>query len=92
MPKYRYPKNVISAALLRNLSLRGQGLKIRPEECTFVRELDGQKAERKTIFGGGFLISDRAAAERAAAERAAEKETIVWELSEREREIIRNLG
>lgn len=97
LPKYRYPKNVISAALLKNLSLRGQSLKIRPEECTFVQELDGQKAERKAIFGGGFLISDRAAAdraaaERAAAERAAEKEAIVWELSEREREIIRNLG
>lgn len=97
LPKYRYPKNVIRAALLKNLSLRGQALKIRTDECTFVRELDCQKAERKHIFGGGFLISDRAAAERAAAEReaadrAAEKEVIVGELSEREREIIRNLG
>lgn len=41
------------------------------------------------IFGGGFLISERAAAERAAAERAAAERI---SLSPREVEIVRSLG
>lgn len=49
------------------------------------------------IYGSGFLIShtaaERVAAERVAAERAAvKKETIVWELSEREMRIVEKLG
>ena len=38
----------------------------------------------KTIFGSGFLISEKAAAEKAAAEK--------FPLSDREREIVRGLG
>jgi hypothetical protein len=44
---------------------------------------------KKAIFGGGLLLSERAAAERAAAERAGAH---VWELSEREMEIVKLLG
>ena len=42
-----------------------------------------------TIFGGGLLLSEKAAAEKAAAEKAAAK---CWQLSEREREIVRSLS
>lgn len=42
-----------------------------------------------TNFGGGLLLSDRAAAERAAAERTAAHK---WELSARERAIVASLG
>lgn len=41
-------------------------------------------AYNTNLFGTGFLLSDRAAAERAAAER--------YQLSERERKIIDGLG
>ena len=43
----------------------------------------------KGIFGGGLLLSERAAAERAAAERAAAHK---WRLSERERAMTAALG
>ena len=60
-----------------------------------------------SIFGGGFLLSEEAKAEKITADKAIEKAkaegiekakaeggvgTIVWGLSEREREIIRGIG
>lgn len=47
---------------------------------------------KKEIFGGGLLLSKKAAAEKAAADEAAADEVIVFELSDREREIINGLG
>ena len=55
----------------------------------FIRALDEQRENEKAIYGGGFILSEKAAAEKAAAEKAAAKH---WKLSEREREIVRNLG
>lgn len=108
--KYEYPPNVITAARLTKLLSAGVELKIRPGQCTFIRELDAQKEYGKTLYGGGFLISDGAAAERIRAEQLAQEvktqkqieaigegvefdsETMVWHLSEREREIIETLN
>jgi hypothetical protein len=42
------------------------------------------KKKNKGIYGSGFLISEKAAAEKAAAEK--------WELSEREKEIVKKLS
>ena len=36
-----------------------------------MRALDAQKDKGKAIYGGGFLLSEKAAAEKAAAEKAA---------------------
>lgn len=66
----------------------------------FVRRLDAQKDYGKTIYGGGYLLSDAAAdyidSKRIEAERkrieAEEEKSIVWPLSERERKIIYDLG
>jgi hypothetical protein len=46
------------------------------------------------IFGSGFLVSQKAAAEKAAAQKAAAEKvfTMRWELSENELAIIRSLG
>ena len=77
---------------------------VRAEDCEFVRTLDAQRAHGKCIFGSGFLLSEKAAAEKAAAEKAAAEKAAAekaaaekaaahaWELSEREREIVRKLG
>lgn len=92
LPKYVYPMNVCSAALLGKIAERGINLRIRAEDAHFIRTMDAQKEEGKTIFGGGFLLSDRAAAERAAAERAAAVDTIEWELSDRERAAIEEMN
>ena len=56
--------------------------------------LDSQRGAGKTVFGNGFLLSEKAAAEKVAAEKAAAEKAGAkrWELSEREKEIIRRLG
>lgn len=50
--------------------------------------------KKSGIFGGAFLLSDRAAADRAAADRAAAERAAVtvWRLSPRERKIAEALG
>ena len=37
----------------------------------FVRALDAQRAHKKAIFGGGFLLSEKSTAEKLKAEKAA---------------------
>ena len=88
-PKYTYPDEVLTAATIQKIAKYGQTLRIKKEDCAFVRSLDSQKATGKALFGSGVLLSERAAAERAAAERAAATK---WNLSERERQIIKTLG
>lgn len=85
---YVYPETVTSAALLQKISCRGGGvdLRIGKDECQFIRRMDSQAAKGKTIFGNGWLLSESAAA------AAARANAIEWELSDREKEIIKRLG
>ena len=107
LPKYDYPNHVLTAARIQRIAKYGQSLRIRAEDCAFIRALDSQRGTGKAVFGGGFLLSEKAAAEKAAAEKAAEKAAAenaaekaaaekdaahVWELSEREKGIIASLG
>ena len=89
LPRYTYPNHVITAALLQRYSKYGIEIVVRKSDCQFISRLDDQIGHGKSIFGGGLLLSDRAAAERAAAERAAAH---VWQLSAREKEIVKSLG
>ena len=88
LPKYIYPDNIVTAAIAQRWCKYGVEYKLLRRSCLFVRELDAQKAIGKTIFGSGFLLSERAAAERAAAERTAANK---WQLSTEELEIVRYL-
>ena len=81
LPKYEYPWNILTAAMLQKYSKYGVDFKVRRSECERISALDAQRAAGKAVFGGGLLLSSRAAAERAAAERAAAH---VWKLSPRE--------
>lgn len=102
LPRYAYPANVVTPALLQKIAKQGIDLCIPKNECTPCSRLDSQKEVGKSMFGNGWLISERMAAERMAAERmaaermAAERmaaeEAIVWPLSDRERAIIHSLG
>lgn len=83
LPKYVYPNNVVTAAMIQGYASRGVDFKVRRSECAYISALDTQRSAGKTIFGGGLLLSERAAAERAAA--------LKWELSSRERAIIEYL-
>lgn len=94
VPKYVYPYHIVTAALLQKYSHYGVDLKIGMSECIRVSKLDAQNASGKAIFGSGLLLSDDAAARhKQAAEAAAERAAaVVWELSAREKEIIRKLS
>ena len=89
LPKYSYPDHVVTAAIVSRWSKYGVEWSVDREQCERITALDAQKDDDKAIFGGGFLLSDKAAAERAAAERAAATR---WELSERELAIVRKLN
>ncbi len=99
LPKYSYPPEILTAAAAYQLSHYGQEYRLQWSECTRIGEMDAQKDAGKSIFGGGLILSERAAAERAAAERAAAERAAAeraaatrWPLSERERRIVSQLG
>ena len=99
LPKYTYPDHIVTAALLQRYSCYGVDFKVHKKDCTPIYTLDAQRSTGKSIFGGGLLLSDCAAAERAAAERAAAERAAAeraaatkWELSARERAIVENLN
>ena len=68
---YEYPDNLITLALLGKLNQRGIDFSVRKDECAEVTNIDALRRVKRSLFGGGFLLNERAAAERAAAERAA---------------------
>ena len=99
-----YPDEVITSATLGRIINRGVELKIRSSDSEYISNIDYLNRIGKGMYGGGFLLSSRAAAERAAAERAAAERAaaeraadesdiraINIELSERERNIIKSL-
>ena len=104
LPKYSYPDYVITAAKLNYYSIHGVDFSVSVADSYKIGELDEQKAQGKSIFGNGYLLSEKAAAEKAAAEKAAAEKAAAekaaaekaaaekWNLSEREWEIVHSLG
>ena len=84
LPKYSYPDEIITAPIVARWCKYGVDYSVTKSESEPISALDAQKEEGKAIYGKGYLLSERAAAERAAAHK--------WELSEREREIVKRLG
>ena len=84
-----YPDNIVTAATLGKIAERDVELKIRKTSCEPIKESDSAKEQGRSLYGGGFIMSDRAAAERAAAERAAATRL---NLSDREKAIIARLN
>ena len=89
LPKYIYPNCVVQAARINAYSKFGIEFKVPKSESFFVSQLDAQKGKKKTIFGGGFLISERCAADREVEKR---EQVEHFELSDREKEIIKELS
>ena len=87
LPKYEYPDHVITAAKVNWFAAHHTPYRLNRRDCAPIASLDAMGG--RGIFGGGLLLSDRAAAERAAAERAAAHR---WELSERELAMVAMLG
>lgn len=91
-PRYGYPPEVLTAAMCDKITKNGGTLRISRGDAAFVAVLDAQRAAGKAVFGGGFLLSKKAAAEKAATEKAATEKAVEWPLSDRERAIVRMLG
>lgn len=101
MPRYEYPQEFTYAAELNQLSKYGARFALYDFESLCVLRLDAQKPLKKKIYGSGYLISldaakrlneARAEAERNKQKPKHKKPATVFELSDREREIINTLG
>ncbi|WP_298625610.1 ParB N-terminal domain-containing protein [uncultured Senegalimassilia sp.] len=104
LPKYSYPPEVITSAMVARWCFRGVDFRLRREDALRISALDAQRLEGKCIYGRGFLLSENATRDaetaareaEAAARDAANADSVelehVWELSERERGIVANLG
>ena len=95
LSKYQYPNNVVTVSRIKKIS-KYIDIKIPRSQLHYVSNRDGQKKYKKTIYGGGFLCSDKIeqeikAEEIKAEEIEAEKSKFYWQLSDREKEIIKNL-
>jgi len=95
-PGYEYPHNLVTVSQIAKVVSKGIYIEIDKKDVVLCSRLDHQKSFKKTIYGGGFLISNTAAKIKAAAEKlAAEKKNKklkVWQLSEREKEIIESIS
>lgn len=102
LPKYAYPPEVLTATAVGALATAGVDFRVKRGSAFFIRGLQDQKQYKKTIFGGGFLLSEKATADRIAAEKAAAEKSRndldgtgapvkKWILSENEKRIIKNL-
>ncbi|WP_368108929.1 hypothetical protein [Bifidobacterium adolescentis] len=85
-PKYAYPSELLTVSRLGKIG-RQVEFRVKASDVAFTRALDSQKAVKKAIYGGGYLLSEAKAAELKAAE-----DVTVWPLSETERRIIENLA
>lgn len=103
LPKYDYPNNVLMVSHVQKYVERGIPFAVSMADCRHIRALDSQRPHKKAMFGGGLLLSDRAAAERVKAEELVQvtptfrslsekRAAITWSISPRERELIDELG
>lgn len=88
-----YPDEVITSATLGKIVHRGVELKINSDDCKYVNNLDGLRSIGKSLYGGGFLLSEKSTRDKVVAEMEAKNRTkivnkIKLELSDRERRIV----
>ena len=89
-PKYIYPKEVLTFSTVDSFSKNSVNFKVESKDLYFIRTLDSQKSYGKTIFGAGFLMSQHSTQKRLEAEtiKTENENKQIWELSEREKQII----
>jgi hypothetical protein len=88
--KLEYPDAVITAAKCSWYSSNKVEFKVHRKDAVYINRLE----RLGDIFGGGYLLSERAAAERAAAERAAAERAAAERitLSDRELAVQKHIG
>ena len=91
LPKYSYPMELVTTAAIYPFAKYGIDFVIPRSESVRVPALDAQRQLKKTVFGCGWLVSERVKAEREKAEREkaervkAEREKAEREKAEREK-------
>jgi len=83
--KLAFPDELVTGAKLKWFAGHHTEFAFRRSDAVFCRALDGYQG---SIFGGGYLLTSKAAAEKAAAEKAS---ALRVELSPREKEILDRL-
>jgi hypothetical protein len=93
LPHYEYPPEVLTATMIGRIGRQGGDLRVPRDECRRVTRLDAQP-KGKGIFGSGYLISERLAACKSELQResARREDTIRFELSDRERKIVKAIS
>jgi hypothetical protein len=92
LPKYEYPDHIITVSKVAYCIEKGINITFDKKDLKHYRGMDAQKKHGKALFGSGFIASDKAAAAAAAAAANKKDNVIVWELSQKEKEIIKSLG
>jgi hypothetical protein len=94
LPKYTYPDHIVTSTFVGRMSKYGVDFSVSVDESEPISALDHQKKEGKSIYGKGYIISEKAAAEKAAAEKAAAEKAAAtrWQLSDKEWDIIKKLS
>ena len=94
---YAYPPELLTVTRLNKVGKAGVDFRVKASDVAFTPRLASQKAVKKAIYGGGYLLSEAKAAELKAAElKAAElkaaEDVTVWPLNDKEKQIIGKLG
>lgn len=93
LPKYNYPKEIVTAAMLQRFAAHGFNFELSLKDCVPIYTMDAQRKQKKAIYGGGLLLSQEKAEEcRRIREQIYGDKENTWELSDREREITKKLG
>ena len=83
-----YPDNIVTAAILGTIAKRKVPLQIRKVSCEYIKTSESASLAGRALFGGGFMLSERAAAERAAATKLTltpKERALIAYLNKRER-------
>ncbi len=90
LPKYDYPDEVLTVSRVASTLSCGKEFIVYSDEIHHISHLESMG--KRSIFGGGYLLSERKALERKALERKAAIEGIKFNLSPEEQNIVKNLS
>lgn len=97
IPKYQYPNYIITAAKIGAYSKLGYDITITKSESAYLRRMDAQIDSKKALYGGGYILSERLKGEidkidKIEKDRIEKDRIEKWQLSDREKEIIKKLS
>lgn len=90
MPKYVYPKEILTVSKVEKLIRNWYSIEFNGESLVSISSLNAQKKHKKTIFGAGFLLSTKATEQIEKLEKLKEK-PLELELSQYEYDLIKKL-